>query len=154
MTATSSTGHTPANQDVARGKCVIPIQVLIVAELSTCKEMIRALLELQDLGCIQIIGRVENGVDALQAMMVLLPDLIILDHRQEVGSLPLSSVLASAFPAIKLLCFAEEDSARFTEASLPYRVQTVLSKATLRADLVAALERTLGSVIKRRASRT
>jgi hypothetical protein len=41
-------------------------------------------------------------------MMVLLPDLIILDHRQDVGSLPLSSALASNFPAIKLLCFAEE----------------------------------------------
>jgi len=132
----------------------MPIQVLIVAELASCKETIHALLELQDFGCIQIIGRVESGVDALQAMMVLLPDLIILDHRQEVGSLPLSSVLASNFPAIKLLCFAEEDSARLTEASLPCRVQTILSKATLRADLVAALERISGSVIKRRASRT
>jgi DNA-binding NarL/FixJ family response regulator len=154
MTATSSTGYTPANQDLAQGKCIIPIQVLIVAELSTCRETIRALLELQDLGCIQIIGRVESGVDALQAMMVLLPDLIILDHRQDVGSLPLSSALASNFPAIKLLCFAEENSARLTEASLTCRVQAILSKATLRADLVAALERISGSVIKQPASRT
>jgi hypothetical protein len=73
MTATSSTGYTPANQDLAQGKSIIPIQVLIVAELSTCRETIRALLELQDLGCIQIIGRVESGVDALQAMMVVAP---------------------------------------------------------------------------------
>lgn len=154
MTATSSTGYTPANQDLVQGKCIIPIQVLIVAELSTCRETIRALLELQDFGCIQIIGRVENGVDALQAMMVLLPDLIILDHRQDVGPLPLSSVLASNFPAIKLLCFAEEDSARLAEASLTCRVQANLSKATLRADLVAALEQISGfTVIKQPASR-
>ncbi len=133
---------------------MIPIQVLIVAELSTCRETIRALLELQDLGCIQIMGRVESGVDALQAMKVLLPELIILDHRQGVGSLPLSSVLASNFPAIKLLCFAEEDSARLTEASLTCRVQAILSKATLRADLVAALERISGSVINQPTSRT
>ena len=133
---------------------MIPIQVLIVAELSTCRETIRALLELQDLGCIQIIGRVESGVEALQAMMVLLPDLIILDHRQEVRSLPLSSVLASKFPAIKLLCFAEKHSARLTEASLTCRVQAILSKATLRADLVAALERISGSVINQPTSRT
>jgi DNA-binding NarL/FixJ family response regulator len=154
MTATSSTGYTPANQDFAQGKCMIPIQVLIVAELSTCRETIRALLELQDFGCIQIMGRVESGVDALQAMKVLLPELIILDHRQGVGSLPLSSVLASNFPAIKLLCFAEEDSARLTEASLTCRVQAILSKATLRADLVAALERISGSVINQPTSRT
>jgi len=154
MTATSSTGYTPANQDLAQGKCIIPIQVLIVAELSTCRETIHALLELQNLGCIQIIGRVESGVDALQAMMVLLPDLIILDHRQDVGSLPLSSVLASNFPAIKLLCFAGEDSARLTEASLTCRVQANLSKATLRADLVAALEQISGfTVMKQPASR-
>jgi DNA-binding NarL/FixJ family response regulator len=154
MTATSSTGYTPANQDLAQGRSIIPIQVLIVAELSTCTKTIRALLELQDLGCIQIIGRVESGVDALQAMMILLPDLIILDHRQDVGPLPLSSVLASNFPAIKLLCFAEEDSARLTEASLTCRVQAILSKATLRANLVAALEQISGSVIKQPASRT
>jgi DNA-binding NarL/FixJ family response regulator len=117
--------------------------VLIVAELSTCQETIRALLELQDLGCIQIIGRVESGVDALEAMMVLLPDLIILDHRQDVGSQPLDSVLATNFPAIKLLCFAEEGSVRLTEARLTCRVQAILSKATPRADLVAALERIL-----------
>lgn len=115
MTATSSTGHTPTNQELARRKCIIPIQVLIVAELSTCRETIGALLELQDLGCIQIIGRVESGVDALQAMMVLLPDLIILDHRRDVDSLPLRSALANNFPTIKLLCFAGEDSARLTE---------------------------------------
>jgi len=154
MTATSSTRCTPANQGLAQGRPIIPIQVLIVAELSTCTKTIRALLELQDLGCIQIIGRVESGVDALQAMMILLPDLIILDHRQGVGSLPLSSVLASNFPAIKLLCFAEEDSARLTEASLTCRVQAILSKATLRANLVAALEQISGSVIKQPASRT
>ncbi len=154
MTATSSTGCTPANQDLAQGRCIIPIQALIVAELSICRKTIRALLELQDLGCIQIIGRAESGVDALQAMMVLLPDLIILDHRQDVGSLPLSSVLASNFPAIKLLCFAEENSTRLTEASLTCRVQAILSKATLRADLFAALERILGSVIKQPARRT
>ena len=70
MTATSSTGYTPAKQDLAQGKCVIPIQVLIVAELSTCRETIRALLELQDLGCIQIIGRVESGLEALQALVI------------------------------------------------------------------------------------
>jgi hypothetical protein len=39
---------------------------------------------------------VESGVDALQAMMVLLPDLIILDHRQDVGSLPLTARGASS----------------------------------------------------------
>jgi DNA-binding NarL/FixJ family response regulator len=154
MTATSSTGYTPANQDLAQGKCIIPIQVLIVAELATCRETIRALLELQDLGRIQIIGRVESGVEALQAMMVLLPDLIILDHRQDVGSLPLSSVLASNFPAIKLLCFAEGNSARPTKASLSCRVQALFSKATLRADLVAALERISGSIVKQPTSRT
>jgi DNA-binding NarL/FixJ family response regulator len=147
MTATRSTGYAPANQDLAQGRCV-SIQVLIVAELSTCRGTIRALLKLQDLGCIQIIGRVENGADALQAMMVLVPDLIILDHRQKLGSLPLSSVLASNFPAIKVLCFAEEDSGRLTEA------QANLSKAALRADPVAALEEISGfTVMKQPASR-
>lgn len=138
---------------VSPRKCGMPIRVLIVADLSTCKKTIHALLELQDLGCIQIIGRVESGVEALEAMMVLLPDLIILDHRQDVGPSPLSSVLESNFPAIKLLCFAEEDCARLTEATT-CREQTILSKATLRADLVTALERILGAVIKQPASRT
>jgi DNA-binding NarL/FixJ family response regulator len=138
MTATSSTGYTRANQGLAQGKC-IPIQVLIVAELSTCRGTIRALLQLQDLGYIQIIGRVENGVDALHSLMVLRPDLVILDHRQTLGSLPLSSVLEGNFPAMKVLCFAEEDSARFTEARANF------SKATLGTDLVAALEQISGS---------
>ena len=150
---TACSGHPAAKQRSAQGRTIVPLQVLIVAELSTCQETIRALLELQDLGCIQIIGRVESGVDALQAMMVLLPDLIILDHRQDVGSLPLSSVLASNFPAIKLLCFAEEDSARLTEASLTCRVQDNLSKATLHADLVAALERISGFTVMKPVSR-
>jgi DNA-binding NarL/FixJ family response regulator len=118
VTSGSPTGYTPANQDLAQQRCILPLQVLIVAELSTCPRTIRALLELQDLGCIQILGRVESGAEALQATTVLLPDLIILDHCQDTGSQPLSSVLASNFPAVKLLCFAEEDSARLTDASL------------------------------------
>jgi len=65
MTAGSTTGYTAAKQRLAQGRSIVPIQVLIVAELSHCKETIRALLELQDLGCIQIVGRVENGVEAL-----------------------------------------------------------------------------------------
>ena len=153
MTA-DQTRRVHSESGVSPRKCGMPIRVLIVAELSTCKETIHALLELQDLGRIQIIGRVESGVEALEAMMVLLPDLIILDHRQDVGPLPLSSVLARDFPAIKLLCFVEEDSARVTEATLTCREQAILSKATLRADLVAALERILGSVIKQPTSRT
>jgi DNA-binding NarL/FixJ family response regulator len=154
MTAGNTTGYAAAKQHLARERPLVPIQVLIVAELSHCKETIRALLELQDVGSIQILGRVESGVEALQATTVLLPDLIILDHRQDVGSQPLSSVLASNFPAIKLLCFAEEDSARLTEASLTCRAQAILSKATLRADLVAALEQISGfTVMKQPASR-
>jgi DNA-binding NarL/FixJ family response regulator len=154
MTAGNTTGYDAAKHRLAQGRPLVPIQVLIVAELSHCRETIRALLELQDLGCIQIIGRVESRVEVLQAMRVLFPDLIILDHRQDVGSQPLSSVLASNFPAIKLLCVAEEDSARLREASLTCRAQAILSKVMLRADLVAALERISGSVIKQPTPRT
>lgn len=61
MEVGSSTGCSPlCNQEVARGRFFAPIQVLIVAELSTCKETIRALLDLQDLGHIRIIGRVDS----------------------------------------------------------------------------------------------
>ena len=147
MTAGNTTGCAAAKQRLAQGRPLVPIQVLIIAELSHCKETIRALLKLQDHGCIQILGRVESGVEALQAMTVLLPDLIILDHRQDVGSQPLSSVLATNFPAIKLLCVAEEDSARLKEASPTCRAQAILSKATLRADLVAALEQISGFIV-------
>jgi DNA-binding NarL/FixJ family response regulator len=154
MTAGNGTGYAAAKQCLTQERPLVPIQVLIIAELSHCKETVRALLELQDLGSIQILGRVESGVEALQATTVLLPDLIILDHRQDVGSQPLSSVLATNFPAIKLLCVAEEDSARLKKASLTCRAQAILSKATLRADLVAALEQISGfTVMKQSASR-
>jgi DNA-binding NarL/FixJ family response regulator len=153
MTAGITTGYAAAKQRLAQGRPLAPIQVLVIAELSRCKETIHALLEIQDFGCIQIIGRVESGVEALQAMTVLLPDLIVLDHRQDVGSQPLSSVLLNNFPATKLLCFAEEDSARLTEASLTCRAQAIFSKATLRADLVAAIEQISGfTVVKQPAS--
>jgi hypothetical protein len=55
-----------------------------------------------------MIGRVEGGVDALPAMKVLFSDLIIPDYRQDLGPMPLRSALASNFPAIKSLVFAEE----------------------------------------------
>jgi DNA-binding NarL/FixJ family response regulator len=137
-------GRPAAKQRSVQGRTIVPLQVLIVAELSTCSKTIHALLELQDFDFIQIIGRVESGAELLQAMTVLVPDLIILDHRQEVGSLPLSSVLANNFPAIKLLCFAEEDSVRLTEASPTCQVQVIFSKTTLRRDLAAALEQISG----------
>jgi len=127
MTATSATGYTPANQDLAKGRSIIPIQVLIVAELSTCIKTIHTLLELQDLGCIQILGRVENGVDALQAMTVLLPDLIILDDRQGISYVPLNPVLANKFPVIKQHWFAEEDCTRLRDISLTLGLQLNLS---------------------------
>ena len=146
MEVRSSTGCTPlCNQEPARGRFFAPIQVLIVAELSTCKETIRALLDLQDLGHIRIIGRVDSEVDALRAMTVLLPDLIILDHQiQGMSALSASSLLASHFPATKLLLFTEEDSAQLREACLTCGVQVIISKRTLRADMAAAVDQICG----------
>jgi DNA-binding NarL/FixJ family response regulator len=141
---TVCSGRPAANSRSAQGRTIAPLEVLIVAELSTCTKTIHALLELQDFGFIQIIGRVESGVELLHALTVLVPNLIILDHRQRVGSMPLSSVLASNFPAIKLLCFAEEDSVRLVEASPICQVQVIFSKTTLRRDLAAALEQISG----------
>jgi DNA-binding NarL/FixJ family response regulator len=125
-------------------RAIVPLHVLIVAELSTCTETIRALLELQDFGFIQIIGRVESETEVLQALTVLAPDLVILDHRQDMGPPPLSSVLASKFPAIKVLSFAEKDLVRLTEAILTCQIQLIFSRTTLCRNLAAALEHISG----------
>lgn len=78
-------------------------------------------------------------------MTVLLPDLIILDHQiQGMSALSVSSLLASHFPATKLLLFTEEDSAQLREACLTCGVQVIISKRTLRADMAAAVEQICG----------
>jgi len=61
-------------------------------------------------------------------MTVLLPDLIILDYRQGLGSVPLSSVLAGKFPVIKQLLVAEKDCARLRDIRLTRGEQVILSK--------------------------
>src|ERR1035438_9660320 len=92
-----------------------PVDVLIVAELTRCKETIGALLELQDAGRIRILGRVERGLDAFEAMTVLLPTLIIVDYRiRDMRPTPVSSLLSASYPTITLLVFKEGKKAQNT----------------------------------------
>jgi DNA-binding NarL/FixJ family response regulator len=90
------------------------INVLLVDDQTLIRQGIRVLLEIED--GIQVVGQASNGIEALQQVEVLHPDVVLMDVRMpEMDGVTATRELSIRFPEIKVIILTtfEDDETVF-----------------------------------------
>jgi CheY-like chemotaxis protein len=87
------------------------IRAVIADSSSTFCTVIGALLKLEDR--IEIVGRVSDGQEAIEAVTVLQPDLLLLDVEMPyIDGITTASILSFQYPALNIVLMSERNSSR------------------------------------------
>ena len=115
------------------------LRILLVDDSADYVTVICAVLE-QD-GRIEVIGTAGNGIEAIEAVADLQPDLVIMDVQMpQMDGLMAASVLSRYFPATKIVLMSAEDSDQVRLASRVAGADAFMAKSLLGQDLAGVLE--------------
>jgi DNA-binding NarL/FixJ family response regulator len=90
------------------------IRAVVVDDSDMVLDAICALLEMD--GNVEVVGCAVNGVDALEAVAALLPDLVLMDvDMPAMDGIQCATLLAQHFPDIKVVLMSAIDSPKIRE---------------------------------------
>jgi RNA polymerase sigma factor (sigma-70 family) len=96
------------------------IKVLIVDDLKMIREGLKILLESDEQ--IKIIGEAENGLQALQQVEALAPDLVLMDVRMpEMDGITATQIILNRFPKVKVLILTTFDDSEYIERIFDFK---------------------------------
>jgi CheY-like chemotaxis protein len=115
------------------------LRILLVDDSADYVTAICAVLE--EKGIIEVIGAAGNGIEAVEAVAELQPDLVIMDVQMpQMDGLMAASVLSRHFPATKIVLMSAEDSHQLRLASRAAGADAFVAKSLLGQDLALVLE--------------
>jgi len=115
------------------------LRTLLVDDSADCLTVICAVLE-ED-GTIDVIGAAGNGIEAIEAVADLEPDLVIMDVQMpQMDGLMAASVLSRHFPATKIVLMSAEDSHQLRLASRAAGADGFVAKSRFWEDLARVLQ--------------
>lgn len=119
--------------------------ILIVDDSDALRRLIRFCIEHSTPW--QVCGEAENGVDAVEKVKALHPDMVILDFQMPVmNGLEAARQIARMAPNTAMVMFTLHDSAELSEQAQAVGIQHVISKTDRFAGrLIAALRNALES---------
>lgn len=114
-------------------------KILIVDDREPLRRRIRALLEQEGL---QICGEAVNGLDAIEKVKSLAPDLVILNISMPVmGGIEALPQIVAGRPELKVLIFTVDDSEELKQHVLRLGAHGCVSKSAPPQTLVAEVRR-------------
>lgn len=115
------------------------LRILLVDDSADYVTVICAVLE--EKGTIEVIGTAGNGIEAIEAVADLQPDLVIMDVQMpQMDGLTAASVLSRHFPATKIVLMSAEDSHQLRLAARAAGADVFVAKSLLGQDLARVLE--------------
>ena len=85
------------------------LRTVVVDDSRDYLDVACALFEIEDV--IDVVGRAENGADAIQAVAHLQPDLLVMDvHMPLISGLSAATFVSVEFPGIKIILMSSDDS--------------------------------------------
>ena len=115
------------------------LRLLLVDDSADYLTVICAVLE-QD-GRIEVIGTAGNGIEAIEAVAGLQPDLVIMDVQMpQMDGLIAGAILCRHFPATKVVLMSAEDSDQLRLASRAAGAEVFVAKSRLGQDLACVLQ--------------
>ena len=116
------------------------IRTVVVDDSPGFLQVACALLELEPL--IDLIARASKGGEAIETVMKLQPDLVLMDvHMPYLDGLTLAGFFASRFPAARVILMSGENTPELREACQGSGALGFISKENLRQEFTAALNR-------------
>ena len=113
-------------------------RALVVDDSSTILHMICTLLEHHKV--VEVVGRAENGFEAIDAVSSLNPEIVLIDAElPEMSGLRTALVLSQMCPATKIVLMTMDPSPQFREACAGCGAHAVIYKPRFLQELSAVL---------------
>ena len=118
------------------------LRTVVVDDSETFLEVTCDLLDMEDV--IQLVAAASDGVDAVDTVMRLKPDLVVMDvNMPGLDGLTAASLLSEMFPAPAVMLMSAEDSPRLRAAAVEAGVFAFIHKPNFRDEFEVALNRLL-----------
>jgi DNA-binding NarL/FixJ family response regulator len=118
-----------------------PKRALVVDDSSTILHMICTLLEHHQL--VQVVGKAENGLEAIDIARALFPDLVLIDAElPEMSGLRTALVLSRICPSTRVVLMSMDVSETFSAACAGCGADAVIYKPRFLQEVAALLEKT------------
>ena len=107
------------------------LRAVVVDDSPSYMEVICALLELDDL--VDVVGRANDGADAIEAIAHLQPDLLLMDVQMPLlDGLTAASFVSKHFAMTKIVMMSAEDSLQLQAACLASGARAFIHKSKFR----------------------
>ncbi len=114
------------------------IRAVVADDSSDWRAIVAALLKEEK--HVEVVARVENGQEAIEAVTVLRPELAIIDLRiGSVDALTATSLLRNQFPSLDVILMVDRDSPRIRATCQACGAKCVIQKAKFHEEFVRVL---------------
>lgn len=121
------------------------VDVLLVDNDRAFLRIAASLLESRLTDQVNIVGTASSGEDCLVQAQQLAPELVLMDLQMPgMGGLRTIPLLRVLFPLTRVIALTFDDGERMRQAVLSVGGSDLVSKSTLKTDLIPAIQRALG----------
>jgi two-component system, NarL family, response regulator LiaR len=114
------------------------IRVLVVDDHAILRDGIRSILESQD--DIIVIGEASDGVEALEYVSRLMPDIVLMDiSMPKINGLEATRLIKERFPSVKVLILTQHDNREYITPALQAGAAGYVLKRSGRREMLNAL---------------
>jgi NarL family two-component system response regulator LiaR len=114
------------------------IRVLVVDDHAILRDGIRSILESQD--DIIVIGEASDGVEALEYVKRLMPDIVLMDiSMPKINGLEATRLIKERFPSVKVLILTQHDNREYITPALQAGAAGYVLKRSGRREMLNAL---------------
>lgn len=114
------------------------ITILLVEDEHLIRQGLKALL--QSNPDLQIVGEAENGIQAIEQVETLNPDIVIMDiNMPEMDGISATQIITQKFPRTKVIILSSFDNQHYVHQAIKYNASAYLLKNISLEDLVHSI---------------
>lgn len=114
------------------------IKIILADDHAVVRKGLKMLLEEEEL--IEIIGEAVDGVDAVDKISVLLPNIVILDLTMpNLGGIEATKIIAAKFPMVKIIIFSMHNNSDYIIKSVENGAHGYLMKDSGKDEIMKAI---------------
>jgi DNA-binding NarL/FixJ family response regulator len=114
------------------------ITILLVEDEHLIRQGLKALL--QSDADLQVVGEAENGIQAIEQVEILNPDIVIMDiNMPEMDGISATQIISQRFPQTKVIILSSFDNRHYVHQAIKYNVSAYLLKNISLEDLVNSI---------------
>lgn len=127
--------HSASSADETRNA----VRVLVVDDSPQFLEVVCVLLELEDR--VDVVGRANDGAEAIRAVAALRPDLVLMDVQMPtMNGITAALIISTCFPSTKVVLMSADESPELREQSRRCGARAFLEKRSFRKRLPEVLQ--------------